>query len=200
MKDGLLKEEFKILYTSLFDQADRHVAIVKALADHPMGLSRNELMIKSHLSSGGTATQLLDELLESGFISAFIPFQKKSKDAVYKLADEYSAFYLKYIRNARTSGEGSWLKISTSPSWKSWSGLAFESMCLKHLPQIKRALGIAGVYCEESIWKVRGNEDQAGAQIDLLIDRADHCISVCEMKFSATEFSIDKKYANQYYK
>lgn len=194
-KDGLLKSEFNNLYQSLFAEADKHIAVVKALAAKPVGLTRQEIIVACGLSSGGRATLLIDELTESGFISAYIPFERTTRDTIYKLSDEYSRFYLKFIENGRATGAGTWIKLSAAPTWKSWSGTAFESICLKHTHEIKVALGISGVFTEESIWRYVPGKNQSGAQIDLLIDRNDFCISICEMKFSANEFTIDKAYA-----
>lgn len=194
-KDGTLQNEFNNLYHSLFAEADKHISIVKALADKPSGLTRKEIIAECNLSSGGTATSLLEELTESGFIAAYLPFEKNVRDSIYKLSDEYSRFYLKFIENSRATGVGTWIKLSTSPSWRSWSGTAFESVCLKHIDAIKSALGIAGVYTEESAWRYVPGKGQSGAQIDLLFDRQDFCISICEMKFSNTVFTIDKAYA-----
>jgi hypothetical protein len=137
---------------------------------------------------------LVDELTESGFISAWLPYDKKSKDAIYKLSDEYSHFYLRFIENSRAQGPGTWLKFSTGQSWKSWSGVAFERICLKHIDAIKKALGITVIYTEESAWRFSA-KNKTGAQIDLLIERRDFIIHLCEIKFSETMFTIDKKYA-----
>ena len=99
------------------------------------------------------------------------------------------------MENSRATGAGTWIKLSTLSSWRSWSGAAFESVCLKHTKEIKDALGIAGVYTEESAWRYVPGKGKPGAQIDLLYDRQDFCISICEIKFSTTVFTIDKAYA-----
>lgn len=194
--DGFLIDEFKSLYEALFEQADKHIAIIKMLANKPSGMTRNELMTACQLSTGGSLTKLLDELSESGFIMGYIPFQKTSKDMIYKLCDEYTLFYLKFIDDSKSTGAGTWMSKFTSQSWKSWSGLAFEQICMKHLPQIKKALGISGIYTEQSVWRYASKDGDKGVQIDLLIDRQDSCINICEMKFSTTPFVIDKKYAD----
>ncbi|MFD2966680.1 AAA family ATPase [Sphingobacterium bambusae] len=195
-KDGILKEEFKNLYHSLFAKADKHMAIVKALAERSSGMTRKEVIAACRLTTGGTTTLLLEELAESGFISAYLPFEKTTRESVYKLSDEFSRFHLKFLENARATGDGTWLRLSAAPTWRSWSGTAFESVCMKHTRQIKKALGISGVYTEESIWRHAPKRGK-GAQIDLLLDRADFCISLCEMKFSTTTFTIDKGYAEE---
>jgi ribosomal protein S8 len=155
----------------------------------------NEIIKACDLSSGGTTTAILDELEQSGFITAYVPFEKTVKDAIYKLTDEYSLFYLKYIEGHRSTATNTWIKIADSSSWKSWSGIAFETICLKHMEQIKKGLGIAAVQTTESVWRFVPGGDQSGAQIDLLIDRSDHCINICEMKYSDTEYTITKDYA-----
>ncbi|WP_026632683.1 AAA family ATPase [Dyadobacter alkalitolerans] len=197
-KDGLLVDEFKNLYHSLFDSAQSHIDIVRALAKKGKGMSRTELIDACNLTSGGYATQLLSELSESGFISTYIPFGKTSKDALIKLTDEYSLFYLKFIEGSKATGPGSWLRFISGSSWKGWSGNAFEGICMKHVSQIKKAIGIADVYTEVSVWRHQPKSNtEKGAQIDLLIDRNDSCINVCEMKFSAYPFEISKAYASE---
>jgi AAA+ ATPase superfamily predicted ATPase len=196
-KNGLLNEEYKNLYNSLFDDAGNHKLVIKALANNGKGLTRKEIIDTCKISSGGGTTQLLEELMESGFISSYIPFGKNSKDVVYKLTDEYSLFYLKFIEHSRSNGKGTWLKLSRESKWKSWSGIAFESICLKHTQRIKKALGIEGVYTETSGWRYHPKTGEKGAQIDLLIDRQDFCINICEMKFSVNEFIVDKNYAGE---
>jgi AAA+ ATPase superfamily predicted ATPase len=194
-KDGILQNEFNNLYQSLFAGAGKHISIVRVLAAKSSGLTRKEIIAACGLSTGGTATLLLEELTESGFISAYVPFEKNVRDSIYKLSDEYSMFYIKFIENSRATGAGTWIKLSAGSSWRSWSGTAFESVCLKHTKEIKAALGIAGVYTEESAWRYVPGKGEPGAQIDLLYDRQDFCISICEMKFSNTTFTIDKVYA-----
>ncbi len=196
-KDGFLKNEFPNLFLSLFDESYHHTEVVRALAKKARGLTRNEIIEQCGFSSGGGATQVLEELTESGFITPYIPFDRKVKDSIYKLTDEYSLFYTKFIEPTKTFDKDAWQRINESPSWRSWSGYAFESVCMKHITTIKRALGIEGVYTEESIWRHHGNKDEQGTQIDLLIDRQDRCINLCEIKFTHGEFVIDKKYAGE---
>lgn len=194
-KNGFLYNEFTDLYKALFDSADRHFKVIRALAAKPMGLNRNEIIKICKLQSGGSTSTLLDELSASGFITPYIPVGKKTKDSIYKLTDEYSLFYLKFMETNRGGSKGTWVRLSDTPAWKSWSGLAFESICMKHIPAIKKALGISGIYSETAIWKSRGNSSNDAAQIDLVINRRDNCINLCEIKFYENIFSFDKKYA-----
>lgn len=197
-KDGLLHDEFKNLYHSLFDNATSHIDIIRALAQKGMGLTRGEIIIACKLTSGGYTTQLLEELTESGFITPYVPFGKKIKDSIYKLTDEYSLFYIKFIENSKSKGAGTWIKFSTGMSWKSWSGYAFESICMKHIHNIKKALGVESVYTEVSTWRYHPqSKGERGTQIDLIIDRNDNCINLCEMKFSNGAFELSKAYSEQ---
>jgi len=196
-KDGLLRDEFDNLYGGLFNKPERYTDVIKILAKKPKGLTRNELMKAAKLSSGGTTTKIFDSLEESGFIIKYLPVGSNLKLALYKLSDPYSAFYLKFIANSRASGTGTWMKKIVSPSWRTWSGFAFERLCLAHIAQIKTALGIHTIYTEESVWRKIGTPDTAGAQIDLLIERGDNVINVCEIKFSEAPFTINKKYADE---
>lgn len=190
-KNGMLTSEFNVLYRSLFNNASHHEAIVRQLAKKAKGMSRAEVIAACGLTTGGTTSRLFEELEQSGFISLYIPFEKTLRDGIYKLSDEYSLFYLKFIDRARTTG--SW--EASAQSYNNWSGYAFEAVCQKHVQQIKEALGIGGVYTEASAWRHHPKKGETGAQIDLLLDRRDHCINICEMKFSEQVFVIDKKYA-----
>lgn len=194
-KNGLLRKEFGNLYKSLFDNAQHHMLVIKSLAKKATGLTRNEIIEACALSTGGTTTQLLEELEESGFITRYIPFEKDTRDIIYKLFDEYTLFYLKFIESSKAKGKDAWTLLSTGASFNSWAGFAFESICQKHIDQIKKALGIESVYTEISGWRYSPKRGEQGAQIDLLIDRRDLCINICEMKFSTSEFVIDKRYA-----
>jgi uncharacterized protein len=194
-QDGLLREEFDNLYPALFDEPERHLAVVRALADKPSGMTRNQLIEVCPFDSGGSTTKMLDELLESGFVQQYFPFGKTMKDAIFKVCDEYTIFYLKFIENSKAAGEGAWMNKSQTPVYRIWGGLAFENLCLKHVAQIKKGLGISGIYTEQSTWRSDGRIEEQGAQIDLLLDRADNSINLIEIKFSVSEFIIDKKYA-----
>ena len=193
-KDGLLEREFKNLYSSLFDGAAKHLAVVKALANKKSGLTRNEIIEKTGLTSGGTITSLLEELIESGFVTSWQPYDKKSRDLIYKLSDEFTHFYMKFMDGKQSSNAGGWQSLSTTQSWESWSGIAFERACLKHITQIKKELGVAGIRTEDATWRYHPKTGK-GAQIDMLFDRQDFVINLCEIKFSKSEFIIDKAYA-----
>lgn len=194
-KDGILADEYKTLFRSLFDDSERHYQIVEALDTKKSGLTRTEIIKKTNLSSGGSLTTALDELEESGFIESLVPYQKKRTKLLYKLVDNFVIFYLKFMRTQPLRTQRNWTNIIKSQSWVSWSGLAFERLCFAHLPQIKQALKLEAI---ESIIATWAKTDQdSGAQIDLLIDRADRIVNVCEIKFASADFVIDKDYARK---
>ncbi len=190
---GLLRHEFEHLYQSLYQNAETHLSIIRALATKRKGLLRSEIIKLAKLKSGGYLSQVLIELEESGFIASYSPPKRKTKDTLYRLQDEYSLFYLKFIESAQSHAPGVWATLSGSPVWRAWSGYAFEALCLKHIQQIKSALQIGALYSEQYAWYGR----EEGAQIDLLIHRADRCINLCEMKFSVAPFEITASYARQ---
>ena len=194
-KDGPLKNEFNNLYKSLFAHSEKHEQVIRALAAKGKGLTRNEIIDECGFTSGGTTSRILQELEESGFITPYIPFQKNSNDSIYKLSDEYSLFYMKFIEHAKDKVDGAWLRQYGTSAYMIWSGFAFESVCQKHVLQMRRKLGIEGVLTTISTWRHAPGKGAQGAQIDLLLDRQDRCINICEMKFSGNEFAIDKKYA-----
>jgi uncharacterized protein len=192
---GLLNNEFLRLYPALFENADNHIAVIKALAEKWQGLTRNDIITYSKLTDGGGVTRCLDELISSGFVSTYFPFGKKKKEMLYRLTDEYSLFYLQFIENKTHKGKNIWVELNQTQDYKSWSGYAFESLCLKHIPQIKKALGISGVYAETSSFYQKGTAQDTGVQIDLLIDRKDNVINVFELKFYSGVMSLSKSYA-----
>jgi hypothetical protein len=193
-KDGFLRTEFDTVFASLFDQHDNHEAIIRTLASLRKGMTRNEILIKSKLQTGGTLTKTLLELEQSGFIEKYLPYQG-TKDSLYRLTDEYSMFYIKYIENTRPLDSGVWIKIYGQASYKIWSGFSFETICIKHIEQLKEGLKISGIRSLNGSWIQKNTENNA--QIDLLIDRDDNVINICEMKFYNTEYAIDKNYAKE---
>ena len=194
-KEGLLRDEFSRLYPALFANAEKHIAVIRALATSRQGLTRQKLVSLSRLSEGGNTSRVLMELEQSGFISCYVPFGKKKKGKLYRLTDEYSLFYLKFMENKHHEGSNTWQHLSQTQAYKTWSGYAFENICLKHISQIKKALGIAGVYSQSSSFIKKGTETEKGTQIDLLIDRNDKVINLFEIKFYNAELTISADYA-----
>lgn len=187
-KDGFLRDEFKKLFVSLFDNSEKHLAIVKTLAKCKKGMTRQQLITQSGIPTGGDFSLKLEELIVSGFVSENTYFKNKKKLSLFRLSDEYSLFYLKFIQANKGNEAGTWQRLFKKQTYTSWSGFSFESLCLKHVVQIKKALRIDAVYSTNSSWF------NQNAQIDLLIDRDDNIINLCEIKFNNKIFTIDKKY------
>ncbi len=198
-KDGSLRNEYEQLYVSLFEESHYHLKIVGLLAKTRKGVTRNELLSKAGISTGGTATKILSELEESGFIDPWIPFGKQAKDALYRLSDEFTRFHFDWIKplGKNSPGAGHWLSLQNKPKKNTWAGFTFEALCLKHVPKIKEALGIASVETTVSSWRYIPEKDstEKGVQIDLLIDRKDNTINLCEIKFAGARFVINASYA-----
>ncbi len=194
-KTGLLHDEFSKLYTSLFKNAQIHIAIIKTLATSRYGLTRSKILRLGSFSDGGTFQKALNELQQSGFISVFQPFGKKKKEKLHRLTDEYSLFYLQFMEGKEHEGPGIWQHLSQTQSYKIWAGYAFESICLKHIPAIKKALGISGIYSLSSAYVKKATADDTGIQIDLVIDRNDQTVNLFEIKFYSEPFVMTKAYA-----
>lgn len=190
--DAPLKYEFDDLFASLFVHSERHREIISFLAKRRYGYTRNEIVEKLEVSSGGGLTTLLDELEQSGFIGSGYLFGSR-EEKYYRLIDEYSLFYLRWIEPLHDQKNLSWTARHSSRGFVAWSGFAFEALCWKHIWQIRRSLGISGMETVESPWQT--SADSGGAQIDLVIDRKDDCINLCEMKFTRDTFVIDKSVA-----
>jgi len=190
--DGLLRNEFDNLYRSLFDNPDRYEKLIIALSTSWKGLGRGEILLKTKLNDGGGITLMLQELEQSGFISSYIPFGKKKKDTLYRLTDFYSLFYLQFIKDLSNNAVTSWVTLSQTQKWITWIGYAFENICLNHIDKIKMSLGISGVITNQYGFIVKATDITAGTQIDLIIDRQDQVISLCEMKFYNDYFQLSK--------
>lgn len=201
-RGGPLQSEFEKLFSSLFDNAPAYIELINIIAMKRDGVLRSTLEKSTKFSeSGGTLTERLEALERAGFIRSFIPFGYTDKGLYYKVIDEYCLFYLHWvkpiIRQLKDEVDLSyWQAKVNTPTWKSWSGYAFESVCRKHLSQIKKALYIPLDSLGGS-WKyiAKRHDKEKGAQIDLLFDRNDGVVSICEIKYSEKPFLIDKSYA-----
>ncbi len=189
---GLLSDEFQKLYPALFEKSENHIAIITALAEKWKGLTRREIIAATKMKDGGGLTRCLEELTSSGFVTAYFSFGNRKKDMLYRLTDEYSLFYLKFIQHIKNQGVDAWKHFSQAPQFTAWSGYAFENICLKHTEQIKKAMSIAGIYSETSGFYGPGTSTEPGVQIDLLIDRRDNVIDLFELKFYNEAIRLDK--------
>ena len=185
-QNGDLVDEFDEIFASLFSHSSSHLSIVRSLGSSGKGISRDELIKKSKHAGGGTFTKALEELIASGFVTKYPAFDKKVRRMLFRLSDEYSKFYLKYIEPNKNQGENFWKTMFQQQSYTSWAGFNFETICLKHVSEIKKALKIEGIHSTNSSWSTEG------AQVDLVIKRADNWINLCEMKFYNTPFTIGK--------
>ncbi len=184
--------EFDRLYASLFTNAEDCKKIVRLLAQKRQGFTRKEIQEATKLSDGGGLTATLKALEVSDFITSYVKYDYPKREIYYRLVDFYSKFYLSFLDGKRTTNPHFWQDNLQTPSLTAWRGFTFEALCFYHLPQIKQALGISGVQTEAMPWKSRKEKD--GAQIDMVIARADHIVNICEMKFCDDDFSINASY------
>ena len=196
-QDGIMRNEYAHLYKSLFKNSNIYEAIVEQLAKKKMGMTLRELSDSAKIMWGGHLSESLENLERCGFIRKYNAYGNKKKGTIYQLTDLYTLFYLQFV-NENVSIDGTyWQTMIDSPSRRAWAGYAFEIVCLTHIGQIRAALGFASVSCSASAWKTEPSEEQEGAQIDLVIDRRDQIINLCEMKFSTVKFVIDSKYEEE---
>jgi uncharacterized protein len=184
--NGALHDEFDNLYKALFEKAENHIKIVKALASKTSGLTRTELLAKVKLSNGGSRSRILDELIDNGFMQYLQNLGKTKNGGTYILTDYFSRFHLQFIANQKTDN---WMSIVQTGTWYNWAGIVFEQVCRDHLQAIKHALGISAVSTNIRFMQT------AATQIDLIIERKDNVVHLCEIKFLENEFEIKKQYA-----
>lgn len=177
----------------MFKHSENHISIVKALSKKAKGLTRDEIISHSKISNGGGISKNLSELESCGFIRKYNSIGNKSKSAIYQLVDFYTLFYFHFIEGNINNDESFWTNNINSSKINSWSGFSFEQVCLSHIYQIKKKLGINSISSNVASW--RSKESENGAQIDLIIDRKDNAINLCEIKFSSDEFVIEKSYS-----
>jgi len=192
-----LKDEFNKLFRSLFKNSEAYIEIIILLSKTKMGVARPDIDAGAKLSTnGGRLTERLRDLCSAGFVEERISWHKKTGE-YYKLVDEFSLFYLYWVKTQKNKKfmKDHWLNQSNTQSYKSWAGFAFECVCMKHINSIIDALNIKSGGIVDSWRFVPKNNTEDGVQIDLLIDRSDNAITICEMKFSNASFSIDKQYA-----
>ncbi len=202
-KGSFLLEEFDSLFASLFDEYEDYIKIIRIIAGYRHGIGQQDLLEATGKSYIGTkGIRKLTELEDAGFILGFKPHFHKRRGKYYRVIDEYTLFYLRWIEPMRDSlqvrslEQGNWREIQSSPAWYSWQGYAFEAICYKHIGQIRKKLAISPTAIANS-WRYvpRKGSEEKGAQIDLLFDRRDEAITLCEIKFTMQPFTIDKQYA-----
>ena len=194
---GELRYEFRELYSSIFNRPEKYIAIIEALSTKKKGLTREEIVKAAKIENNGHLSNMIEDLTECGFIRKYCHTDKKLKDAIYQIVDSYTLFYYRFVRNSHAMDEEYWMKIQQTPTYNTWCGLAFERVCLLHTRQIKATLGISGIIANVFSWHTKKNDNHPGVQIDLLIDRTDNVINICEMKYAPNGYILTKAEANK---
>lgn len=193
-QNAKLKDEFTKLFASVFTNPEEMMRIVRYLATKRKGFTREGIAEGTHLPYNGDLSKWLKALVASDFVERYVPFGESKRNEHYRLIDPFSLFYLKFVDGQSEMDDAFWMNNVEAPKIKSWRGFAFEDLCLRHIGAIKRALQIAGISSSQSAWAVSGDDRQEGTQIDLLIQRKDNVVNMCEMKFYSEEFAVDKSY------
>lgn len=198
-KTGELHDEFSYLYASMFHKPGDYISVITAIAKKKKGLTRNEIIKFGKIKDNGALSRKLAELEECGFIRRYLPYEKKKKEAIFQLVDNFTWFYFTWM-NPMKNDEHFYQNNLQSGMYNSFVGLSFELVCLEHIRQIKYALGISGVVSQECSWVCAADKEKgiSGHQIDLLIDRKDGIINMCEMKYSLVPYSLTAKEAEDY--
>lgn len=194
-RKGPLWDEFDHLYDTLFGNSKGYLKIIEALATKKSGLTRKELIDETRLEDNGLLTEMLKNLSDSLFVRAYNTFGYNEKNVVYQLADYFTLFYLRFMKGKQNPDEQFWTHFLDNPAKSSWAGQTFEQVCKDHINQVKQAIGISALLTDVSSW--HGTDASSKAQIDLVIDRRDRTINICEIKFSVGEFVIDRDYEDK---
>ena len=190
---GKLHYEYGELYDSLFKNPESYIKVVETLGSKQMGMTRKELIDKGGITNNGLLPRVLEDLEACGFVRKYNCQGIRRNNMIFQLIDNYTLFYYKFIRNHPDVDENFWTTNINTPTRNAWAGFAFERVCLEHVKQIKQALGISGVSSKVYSWRVKDDPVHgAGTQIDMVIDRADQVVNLCEMKFSTEEYAIGK--------
>ena len=194
-KNAKLGNEFARLYHSLFKHADNHIRIAETLSKSSAGMTRQEVSAQSGISDGGGLTNVLDEMIACGLISRSFDFKKRRNGDYYKLIDFFTLFYFKFLKSQKGHDPHFWTNFLAYPAHRTWCGYAFERLCMAHIYQIKQKLGILGVIAET--YAFRSTQQKGGAQIDLIIDRKDNVINLCECKYTGLPYEFKGKDATE---
>ena len=189
VRNALLRDEFDRLFASLFKRTDKYVQIVDLLSAKAGGLTRDELLSAMPSPCGGEISRYLRELEECGFVLRCNVFGTIKKGAIYKLIDNFVLFHRQFLGVRKGEDESFWLTSYATPQVNVWRGLSFERVCFGHVRQIKAALGISGIRTDAYSWRAKsdGGDARNDAQIDLLVERADRTINICELKYSGED-------------
>lgn len=193
--DGELYDEFNHLYKALFSSSEDYIKVVSALCKKRYGLTRNEIIESTKLKSGKKLTKILSDLETCGFIRKYYDYAKKKTGLIYQMIDFYTLFYFKFVQKSSFQNMQQYSLLQGTSSFYTWAGISFELESLLHVEKIKEKLGISGVQTNVFAWRSKLSEDPC--QIDLIIDRGDNTINICEMKFSEGQYEIDKAYEMQ---
>lgn len=188
---AMLRTEYNELYSTLFKRPDNYLAVIRMLTERKEGFTRKEINEKTKLG-GAALSKILSDLEQCDFIFSYARYGNAKNNAIYRIKDFYTLFYYKYVNGIDTKDSLRWTHLSSTPQVSSWQGFSFELLCLLHLDEIKKALGIDRILNDASAW--RSKQPEQNTQIDLVIERADHNINLCEMKFSSGMYAIDKGY------
>jgi len=188
-----MRREFNYVFNSLFKMPTLHISIVRLLGQQKIGMTRDAIVRKLGAASGGTLSECLNELVQCDFLRCYNSVDKAKSGGVYQLIDPYCLFYFEFIESWRGSDPNRWTKNVVSPSINSWRGRAFERVCFWHIPQIKQKLGISGIEANVYSWRGKMEDpNDSAAQIDMLIDRSDGVVDICEIKYSAEPYEMTK--------
>lgn len=189
-----MKREFRRLYKTLFRLPEPYMEIIRILAEKRSGFTRDQIAQKLGKTDNGHLSEKLEDLVNCDIIRLYNMKHKKisSRNGLYQLMDFYTLFYLTFIEKASVD-EHYWTHHLNTPEVNAWLGLAFERVCLAHIPQIKEKLRIDLMATEYYSWRCVTDESHPqGAQIDLLIERADRVINLCEIKYCESAYLITK--------
>ena len=192
--NGGLYNEFEILYRSLFNNSESYIKVVECLNAKGYGMTRSEIGETSGIKSGKTLTTILDNLESCGFIRRYNNYGCSERKSLFQLIDFFTLFHFRFMRNSSFRNLQYWTSLQRTPRFYAWAGISFEILSACHINEIKRKLGISGVATNVYSWRGKGETSDRAVQIDLVIERADNTINICEMKFTEKEFAITKDY------
>jgi len=191
VKSPRLEGEFENLFRATFANPEHMVSVVRFLSERKYGYQRNEIIKKTGISSGGTFSKVMETLIANNFVTEYTNGYSK-KETFYRLTDNFCLFCCTFSEKVKLLNHSFWQNNQNSHSTDAWKGFSFENVCFEHIDQIRDAIGIRGVSTEAYPWLFKGNDTYDGAQIDLVLERADRVVNLCEMKFVSSDYVIDK--------
>lgn len=182
--------EYEALFRYLFARDGAYRKVIDTLVTQKYGMTYAELSnrVTGKPEPSGGLLRVLENMERSELIERRLMFLNRSKGTRLYVTDEYIRFVSRWLRNSGVSTFSAFNRIFSSQSYASWQGFDFELTAFKNVHLVSQALGISGIPVEPFVY-YRDKD----VQIDLLLERGDQTITLCEAKSYDSQYEPTEK-------